>query len=197
MQKTNSSSILLRASLSLCLLLVIASCKQVYTPLPEGYLRIEYPEKAYSPYEELGFCTIEIPDYARIEGRESGLREGWLNLQFPALKGTIHMSYREVDGDLDELIRDSRELAYKHRVKASEIRESPFIDREALRYGIIYDLEGNVASAVQFFVTDSSRHFLRGSLYFNSRPNRDSLDPLIHFLREDVEHLIRSCEWKY
>jgi gliding motility-associated lipoprotein GldD len=82
-------------------------------------------------------------------------------------------------------------------VKAEGIEETPFIEREQKRFGMIYDLKGDVASAVQFYVTDSTTHFLRGSLYFNAAPNRDSLNPVIDFLREDIVHLIETTQWKY
>ncbi len=125
------------------------------------------------------------------------MKEGWINLSFPQLNGKIHLSYKAVNEDLNAYITDSRELVYKHTVKAQGITESPFIQREQKRYGMVYDLKGDVASAVQFFITDSTEHFLRGSLYFNCRPNRDSLNPVIDFLREDIIHLIETTQWKY
>ena len=115
----------------------------------------------------------------------------------PRLNGKIHLSYKPVGDQLNELITDCRELVYKHTVKAHGIEETPFIVRDEKRFGMIYDLKGDVASAVQFFITDSTDHFLRGSLYFNSRPNRDSLNPVIDFLREDIIHLIETTRWKY
>ena len=99
--------------------------------------------------------------------------------------------------NLTAYITDSRDLVYKHTVKAQGIEDTPFIHREESRFGMIYDLKGDVASAVQFFVTDSTTHFLRGSLYFNCRPNRDSLNPVIEFLREDIIHMIETTSWKY
>ena len=182
----------------LALLVLATSCKESYTPKPAGYLRIDYPEKSYRLYDEQEFYQFEIPEYALIEQDPgSGAEQGWINVSVPQLNGKIHLSYKAVDGQLNALITDSRELVYKHTVKAQGIEETPFIQRDQRRYGMIYDLKGEVASAVQFFVTDSSDHFLRGSLYFNSRPNRDSLNPVIEFLREDILHLIETTRWKY
>jgi len=182
----------------LWVLLLTPACRQSYTPKPAGYLRIDYPEKSYHLYDDQDHFAFEIPDYARVE-IDSGPRtqEGWLNVAVPSLNGKIHLSYKAVGDNLNALITDCRELVYKHTVKAQEIEETPFIERENRRFGMVYDLEGEVASAVQFFITDSTDHFLRGSLYFNVRPNRDSLNPVIDFLREDIIHLIETTEWKY
>ena len=184
--------------LSLLILLLATSCKESYTPLPTGYLKITYPEKKYELYGEQEFYQFEIPAYARVE-IDSGPRseDGWINVAIPQLNGTIHLSYKPVGDQLNALISDSRELVYKHTVKAHGIEETPFIQRDQKRFGMVYDLKGDVASAVQFFITDSTDHFLRGSLYFNCRPNRDSLNPVIEFLREDIIHMIETTQWKY
>lgn len=174
------------------------SCRESFTPKPAGYLKISYPEKTYELYDEQEHYQFEIPHYARVE--KDSLRrseEGWTNVVIPQLNGTIHLSYKPVDDHLNALITDSRELVYKHTVKAHGIEETPFIERDDKRFGMIYDLKGDVASAVQFFITDSTTHFLRGSLYFNCQPNRDSLNPVIEFLREDILHLIETTQWKY
>lgn len=185
-------------SMVVFLLLLSASCKESYTPKPSGYLRVDYPEKSYRMYSDQEYFEFEIPDYAIVE-IDSGPRgnEGWINVAVPQLNGKIHLSYKAVGDNLNAYITDCRELVYKHTVKAQEIVETPFIDRDMNRFGMVYDLKGDVASAVQFFVTDSTTHFLRGSLYFNIRPNRDSLNPVIDFLREDIMHLIETTRWKY
>lgn len=189
---------LMLAMLLLGMLLLASSCKESYTPKPAGYLKITYPEKAYQLYDQQEHYQFEIPQYARVE--KDSLRrseEGWINVAIPPLNGTIHLSYKPVGDQLNTLIKDSRELVYKHTVKAHGIEETPFIEREEKRFGMIYDLKGDVASAVQFFITDSTDHFLRGSLYFNCQPNRDSLNPVIEFLREDIIHMIETTRWKY
>jgi gliding motility-associated lipoprotein GldD len=182
----------------LILLVLTVSCKQSYTPKPTGYLKVTYPEKEYQLYSDQEFYQFEIPSYARVEIDSSPRGErGWINVAIPQLNGKIHLSYKPVNDQLTALITDSRELVYKHTVKAHGIEETPFIQREQKRFGMIYDLKGDVASAVQFFITDSTDHFLRGSLYFNCQPNRDSLNPVIEFLREDILHMIETTQWKY
>lgn len=188
-------------SINLIFLLIVLqflSCDRSFPPKPEGYARIDFPEKAYKLYLDEDHYQFEIPVYGRMEP-DSGNRSqpGWSNLVIPALNAKIHLSYKQVNGNLSEYITDSRILVYKHTVKAEGIEETPFIQRDQRRFGMIYDLKGNVASAVQFFITDSTHHFLRGSLYFSCVPNRDSLSPVIDFLREDIIHMIETTEWKY
>lgn len=188
---------ILRPSI-LLILIVMLSCDRSYTPKPTGYMRIDYPEKSYKLYTGESFYQFEIPEYAQVETDNSwGAEPGWINVVIPALNGKIHLSYKPVKDNLDDYITDSRTLVYKHTVKAQGIEESPFIHRDHRRFGMVYDLKGDVASAVQFFITDSTQHFLRGSLYFNCRPNRDSLNPVIDFLREDIIHMIETTSWKY
>lgn len=180
------------------MLTVMQSCERSYTPKPAGYMRIDFPEKSYRLYSEEEFYQFEIPTYAIVEeDKNRNAEPGWINIVFPRLNGKIHLSYKPVTDNLKAYITDSRTLVYKHAVKAQGIEESPFINRDQRRFGMVYDLKGDVASAVQFFVTDSTHHFLRGSLYFNCRPNRDSLNPVIDFLREDIIHMIETTEWKY
>lgn len=182
----------------LILPLLVISCNHSYTPKPTGFARIDTPEKSYTPYTDQEFYQFEIPGYAHVEIDSSrGSESGWINVVIPPLNGTIHLSYKPVTGNLGDYITDSRTLVYKHTVKAQGIEESPFIHREQRQFGMVYDLKGDVASAVQFFITDSTHHFLRGSLYFNCSPNRDSLNPVIDFLREDIIHMIETTEWKY
>jgi gliding motility-associated lipoprotein GldD len=196
----HAAAFLVRALLAALILgpaFQLSSCNRGHTPLPSGHVRIKTPEKAYRLYDAQPQYSFEIPVYARVERDSSrGFQPGWINIVFPQFNGSIHLSYKPVDGNLGQYIADCRTLAYKHTVKAEEIDETPFIQREQKRYGMIYDLKGNVASEVQFFITDSTTHFLRGSLYFNCPPNQDSLKPVVDFIREDIIHLIETTKWK-
>ena len=185
----------LKILICLCLSFLL-SCKRSYTPKPMGYSRIDFPEREYKAYNSGGPYAFEIPDYAHVESVRQK-EPWWIDIVVPALNGTIHISYKPVDENLDEYIEDSRTLVYKHTTRSEGIEETPFFYKQQKRYGIIYDLKGDVASSVQFFVTDSSSHFLRGSLYFNTRPNRDSLNPVINFMRDDIVHLIETLTWNY
>jgi gliding motility-associated lipoprotein GldD len=184
------------AGLMLAIVLSVA-CKENYTPKATGYIRVDYPKKEYQVFNSDAPFQFEYPLYAKVVPDKSKNAEPfWYNLEFPDLKGTVYLSYKKVNNNLDEYISDSRKLAYKHSIKAEAIDETLVNDTGRNVYGIIYDIRGNTASSVQFFATDSSFNFLRGSLYFNSEPNKDSMAPVIRFVREDIQQLINTLEWK-
>jgi gliding motility-associated lipoprotein GldD len=108
----------------------------------------------------------------------------------------VHLSYSPINNNLEQILEDSRTLTYKHTVKANDITEQYIQFPDKRVFGTLYSVSGNAASAIQFHLTDSSSHFIRGSLYFNASPNADSLAPVIDFLSKDVEHLIQTLNWK-
>jgi gliding motility-associated lipoprotein GldD len=179
------------------LLLSLIGCNPHYTPKPDGYLRIDFPEKAYQIYNSSCPYTFEYPIYGRIVPDTSRITEPcWINIEFPQFAGKIHISYKPVKNNVNVYIEDSRTLAYKHSVKADAIRETLYTDNDRKVFGLLYEIKGDAASSVQFYLTDSTRHFLRGSLYFNVQPNADSLAPVIDFFKEDIMHLIETVKWK-
>jgi gliding motility-associated lipoprotein GldD len=178
-------------------LLSLVCCKRHYTPKPAGYLRIDFPEKTYRLYDSTCPFAFEYPVYGKITNDTSRFAEPcWINIEFPQFGGKIHLSYKAVNKNLNTYIEDSRTLAYKHTVKADAISEILYSDDKRKVYGLLYDIKGDAASNVQFYLTDSTKHFLRGSLYFNVQPNADSLAPVIDFFRVDIVHFIETLKWK-
>lgn len=172
--------------------LLLIGCSNEYTPKPTGFFRIDLPEKKYQKsYLDCPFY-FEYGQYAKTEDRQEYC---WFNVQFPDMNGTLHMSYKAVDGNLNEYINNSHDLAYKHSRFADGIREQPYQNPNKNVYGIVYDFEGNTATAMQFYLTDSIHHFVRGALYFNTEIN-DSIAPVSNFLKADIYHLVDSWEWK-
>lgn len=184
--------------LSLSLFLAF-SCKKEYIPKPRGYFRISFPEKIYTKLDSLVLPYLfEIPVYSKIvPDNEQQAEPFWINLQTPQHKSELHLSYKKVDNNLPKLTEDSRKLAYKHSIKADAINERIFINKEKKVYGTIYLIDGNSASPLQFYLTDSTKHFLRGALYIREVPNIDSIRPVIEFLTPDVIHLIETTEWTH
>ena len=183
--------------LLLGMLLFFDSCRKEYTPRPRGYFRISFPVKSYKPLAMPVPYNFQIPVYA-IAGRDSlNLKQlDWVTIEVPANHAQIHLSYKAINKNLGEYIEESRSLAYKHSQKASSIEEQIFINPSKKVFGTIYNIKGNAASPMQFYLTDSVNHFLRGSLYIKEIPNIDSLQPVIDFLNQDVLRLIESTEWK-
>lgn len=182
-----------------CSALFLSSCSddEVTMPRPRGYYRIDLPEKSYQKFESNCPYTFEFPTYSFMQLDTTRKEERcWSNLVFPGLHATLHISYKDVNQDVNRYMEDSRNLAYKHAAKASQIEEYLISISDKKVYGMIYEIGGNAASSIQFHVTDSSSHFLRGSLYFYAAPNADSLAPVTSFIRKDIEHLIQTLSWK-
>ncbi|MBL4652406.1 MAG: gliding motility lipoprotein GldD [Flavobacteriales bacterium] len=174
------------------------SCEEEYSPKPLGYFRIDLPEHTYKHFSpENCPYSFDINKRAFIDqSRTKDTEPCWVNVHYPRFKSTIHISYKEVKGDLKQFLEDSRTLVYKHTAKASDIQERLVINDSSKVYGLVYFLEGNAASSMQFYLTDSTNHFLRGALYFNAKPNPDSIAPVQEFIRQDIIHFIESFKWK-
>ncbi|GAB4313381.1 MAG: gliding motility lipoprotein GldD [Bacteroidales bacterium] len=184
--------------LIITLLILLAGCGENYFPKPPGYFRIDLPEKEYTTFDSCCPFTFEYPVYSQILFDTSRAAERcWMNLNFPDFRGTIHLSYKPVSGNLNEYTEDSRTLALKHIPKSSGISTVQYTDTVRHVYGLVYQIAGSeTASPCQFYVTDSTRHFIRGALYFNTVPNNDSLQPVIRFIREDIDHLLETIRWE-
>ncbi|MBA3683618.1 MAG: gliding motility lipoprotein GldD [Bacteroidetes bacterium] len=170
---------------------------EVFSPKPRGYFRINFPEKKYRMYDSICPYKFEIPVYAEIkQDKHNGADACWLNLEFPKYQATVHLSYKEVNNNIATYLEDSHNFANRHQVKATGLDEITVMRDSAKVYGLVFDIEGNTASSVQFYLTDSTQHFLRGALYFNSIPNIDSLRIVVDFIKKDILHLINTTSWK-
>ena len=179
-------------------IILFASCDENYYPKPIGYFRIQLPQKKYRILDSIYPYTFEYPVYAKISPDSSNLKEtNWINIDFPQFNGTLHISYKPVHKNLSQYLDDSRMFVNKHIPKANDIENKVFINESAKVFGSTYEIKGNAAaSPFQFFVTDSTHHFVRGALYFNVLPNNDSLAPVIDFIQKDIIHLINTFKWK-
>ncbi len=190
----------MKHSLYFALLIVIAlvACgEDDYYPKPKGYFRIDLPEKNYGSYESECPFQFEIPDYSVVKPHPDYSEENcWFNWYFPRFKATVHLTYRTLNGDLKEHIDICKKYAYDHIVKASGIEEELVHNTDSSAYGLIYNIKGDAASSVQFFMTDSTEHFLRGSLYFHAPPNADSLGVVIDFIKQDILHMSEKVQWR-
>lgn len=167
-------------------------------PKPRGYFRIDFPEKAYRNYDSKCSVSFDIPEYSKVELFKDRISEDscWFNIYFPKMNARVHCTYVPVGSEFDNLIHDSYGFAAKHEMKASGLRRTMIADTSRKVYGIIYDIEGDAASQLQFFLTDSTKHFFRGSLYFYNSPNADSIAPVLSFLRDDIIHLTETLHWQ-
>jgi gliding motility-associated lipoprotein GldD len=181
--------------MSIVIIVFLEACKENYTPKPRGYFRVEFPKKEYQHFQMKYPYTFEYPVYTTISDSLKNALPYWININFPQLNAKIHISYNDVKKDASGFMEDSRNLAYKHVIKADAIDEKLFQNDSLKVYGILYEIKGNAASSLQFYLTDSTHHFLRGALYFNVHPNKDSLAPMIDFLKSDIIHMIETFKW--
>lgn len=195
--------ILIRQSLIPALLIILAimlyACGEDVVPKPRGYFRLDMPDREYVKFDTTFPYTFEYPVYSQVKPDPYSPDEPyWMNMEFPGFKGTLHISYKNVnDSNLAGYLEDSRKFVIKHIPKASAIYDSLILDRDREIYGMIYEIQGSAAaSPFQFFITDSTQHFVRGALYFNIVPNNDSLQPVIQFLKADIHHLLKTFDWK-
>lgn len=186
-----------------CILLF--ACEKTYVPKPKGFFRIDLPEHAYQKLEENHPYSFEYSTSAKVQKHQSSIAEPhWLDVVYPAYKATIQLTYKDLRAEkfenakekfLNELINDSYKLTSKHQVKAYAIDES-IVKTPSGKTVTIFELEGDVPSQFQFYVTDTTRHFIRGALYFRTATKNDSLKPIIEYIKIDIMHLINSLELK-
>ncbi len=197
----HSPKVLLVLSVAGCLL---AACNSNYTTAKKkGYFKIEFPEKKYQVFDQPGYpYTFEYPVYGKVIKDttffDDKAGDWWINIDFPRFNGRIHVSYKPINAEnkFDSLVRDGFKMAYKQHVNVSTGITDSLMRTPQGAEGIYFSLSGNTATANQFFLTDSTRHFLRGALYFDATPNEDSLGIVNDFLKKDLQHLINTLQWR-
>ena len=179
---------------------VAVSCNDSdnYLPKPRGYFRIDLPEKSYTKVDTIEKYSFECPNYALVTPDiYSPNEKNWVNIEMPQFKGSIHMTHKPVNGNLGEYLEDVHTMVVKHLQKANGMRDSLIVNEEHNVYGMFIEMDGKgVATPMQFYLTDSTKNFVRGALYFNFQPDNDSMQPVINFIRADIDHLINTFEWK-
>ena len=177
----------------------LACCTQDYSPKPRGYFNIKFPEKQYQPYTSDCPYSFDYPVYAKVlPDTQREAKPCWVDVSYPQFNGRIHLSYQPVRSrqQFNQLVEDARTFAFKHTVKATAIDEGVISYPKRKVYGVYYSIDGNTASSVQFFVTDSIKNYLRGALYFNEQPHLDSIQPVLDFIKQDIDVMIKSFKWK-
>ena len=202
MKKQNLKYFILYLPILIC---VFISCNSDYSVgKKKGYFHIDFPEKKYRSFDQPGYpYTFEYPVYASIVKDTAFFEDKpenpwWINIDVPQFRGRIYISYKQIKNknQIDSLVNDAFKMAYKQHTEVSTGIEDSIMRTPNGTEGIYYSLKGNTATASEFFLTDSTKHFLRGALYFNAAPNADSLGIVNDFLKKDLEHLINTLKWK-
>jgi gliding motility-associated lipoprotein GldD len=172
--------------------LTVFSCKDDVVPKPTSYLRLDYAEAKYVNFENQCPFAFEMNADAVIKGEENC----GFTILYPRMKATIYLTYKPVNGDINKLLRDAQKLTYEHVIKADDILEQPYLNPDKKLYGMFYQVDGNAATNSQFYITDSIRHFVTGSVYFYAKPNFDSIMPAASYIKNDMQHLMETIKWK-
>lgn len=177
----------------------LASCSESdYTPKPKGYNRIDLPPAKYQPLTELHPYTFEYSAYAKVLKDSSRIAEPhWIDLYYPQFNANIQLTYKNIHQDakqFNQMVEDARKLTSRHQIKAYAIEESQIKTPTGLTASV-FELEGEVPSQFQFYLTDSTEHFFRGALYFRTATANDSLAPVINYIKKDVIHLLNTLHW--
>lgn len=181
---------------------LLASCGGAddYAPKPQTYLRIDLPGHAYTEYDTAALpFTFEYSRQATVTLKKDEKGEKWLDVTYPKYKGYVFLTYKALRGtkDLAGEVDISQRFLESHYAHSTGVDENQFVDPRNRIYGTTYHLKGqNVASTYQFWATDSTRHYLRGSLYIDCTPNNDSLAPVLTYIQDDINHLIESLRWR-
>jgi len=181
-----------RLLICLCCIVLVSSCKEDVLPKPKAMLRLEYPTATYQNLELDCSFAFDMNDISTIKEN----KDCSLVIDYPTMKGSIYLTYKKVGDNLDTLLIDAQKLSYEHVVKADNILEQPFINPTDGVYGMFYEVSGNAASQSQFYVTDSTSHFVTGSLYFYAKPNYDSILPAAIYLQKDIRRIMESLTWE-
>ena len=172
------------------------SCDEIPVPKPKAFLSLDYPRASYLKSQlELPF-EFEKNKLAQLNISKKNNKVEGITLRYPTLKASVFINYKKIDNNLEKYISDVRAMTQKHLQVADEISERMYENDSQKLYGMFYDLKGNVASQSQFYVSDSTRHFISGALYFETKPNYDSILPAINYIQKDMMHLIESLRWK-
>ena len=176
---------------SLVLFLAI-SCDNDTLPKPKALMRLSYPTTSYIETQSDCSYNFEIATIANVSFNQ----KCWSSITYPKLRATIDITYRKVNNNLKELLRESEKLTYNHAIKADGISTKPYVNSKASKYGSLSEVTGNAASPIQFYITDSTHHFITGALYFEVQPNYDSILPALKYIEKDIVHLMETLEWQ-
>jgi len=168
------------------------SCNDPVIIKPASRLRLEYDIQTYKTADLDCPFNFEINTIAIANSKENCA----INIKYPKMKATVYLTYQEIKkNNLKTLLQDAQKLTYDHTIKADEIFEQPRLDTLNKVYGMYYIINGDAATQSQFYVTDSLKHFITGALYFDAKPNFDSIYPAVAYLRSDIRNIMETILW--
>ena len=174
------------------IIILFTSCSEETLPKPKAFLNLEYIKPTYQELLLKRPYTFEFSERVKLKDSPNN----WLKLEYPRLKASIDITYRKIDNNLRELFVESEKLVFKHAVKADQISSNDYSNSDKRVFGTLHEITGNAASQIQFHITDSTHHFIKGALYFKTKPNYDSILPAVYYIKKDILHLMETLNWK-
>ena len=179
----------------LCVFAVLwmVSCDTHTPPKPKGDLRLDYPIAKYRGFQSPCNFQFQYSEFAKVTDAK---KPCWYYISYPQMKAKVFITYFPVRNDFNLHVKEAERMVYEHTIKATAIDTKSFSYPEKKVFGNFYELKGPTASNLQFYITDSTQHFVTGNLYFNTRPKPDSLAPAVDYIKKDILHLIETFNWK-
>ena len=180
--------------------IILSSCEETHIPKPKGYHKIDLPEHKYLKLGDNLPYSFEHSSFAITQPHKktANLEPNWIDIIYPEFGASVELTYKEIEEDgeqFNKMLNDSRKLTNKHNIKAYAIDETTIKTPLGLTANV-FELEGDVPSQFQFYVTDTTNHFFRGALYFKTSQKNDSLKPVIEYITYDIIHMLNTLEWE-
>ncbi len=180
--------------IAFAMIILLSACDEKKTvPKPPTYLEVDMPDRSYSLFADSCRYSYEKPAYFEVKNVRGS--ECNRDISFGKLNGTLHLSVIDMDTSLATYVNYAIDKVGEHKVKATAILDTNIIRSDANVYGTFFELQGNVASPFQFYLTDSTDRFYSGVVYFNTRPNYDSILPTLKYVKKDLMHFMNTLNW--
>jgi len=193
------------SKISLIILLIslsLASCGgndkyKVNVPQAKKYTAPKLPAHKYKEYVSNCGYRFKSPELFTIKDvkDDKGNLTCHKDIDLGALNGIMHFSYISMVEKLSTYVNYANDKVDEHKIKATAIKDQQILKPNSKVYGTFFELQGDVATPFQFYLTDSTKYFVSGVVYFNCRPNYDSLKPSIDYLKKDLLEIVNSFQW--
>jgi gliding motility-associated lipoprotein GldD len=180
------------------LFFVIACGEELMIPKPPTYLRMDLPDHNYSTLKtDCGFSFDISNAYKSKTTAKTGTGICNLEIDLGPINGTLYLFYYPLtkSDTLSKFINFSNDKVDDHKLKATSINDEKILRPKDRVFGTFFELEGDVATNYQFYLTDSVNHFMRAEILLNSRPNYDSLKPSLDYLKVDLKKMVNTLKW--
>lgn len=183
---------------------VLSSCQseeESYIPKPYGYFRIDLPKQIYTKLEGDFPYSFEHSKYAKVTKNTSqNADEYWITLKYePTSVAEIHITYKEIKNEpklFMEYVNDAHKLTFNEINTARSSAIDKVVDSRNGN-GIVFTIsEGEVPTVFNYWVSDTTTHFLRAAMYVPTSSQNDSLAPILKYTKDDMMHMLETFEWK-